>query len=214
MDKKKSFSILNYQCVRTAVFSIADAQRGFSLVELIIAIAVIGILTVVLSAIIVTSQRSAAVERTRADLVTENRLLIDETSRNIKSARSVLASATILASSYTTGGETLILELPAVDANQTIITSVFDTQVWRKNGSDYQFIQDGGAGSVRPDTASRNFSERLSSLTFTYYDTNGNELVTNFQNAQSVEIATTLSKTVRGQAITSTLTDTATLRNK
>jgi len=189
-------------------------RDGFTLIELVTGVAVIGLLSVVLSAIVVTSQRSAALEKTRADLAVENRRLVDETMRNVKNARSVMSSASVLGTNYTTGAQTLILELPAIDSNQTIIDNVFDYQVFRITGNTYEFIQDAGAGSNRQDTSSRLFSERVSSGTFTYYDATGNVLVGNYQNTQSVGISSTLSQTVRGRTVTNALTDVATLRNR
>jgi len=189
-------------------------ESGFTLIELVTGVAIIALLSVVLSAIVVSAQRSAAVEKTRVDLVTENRRLIDETTRNIKNASSVLASSTVLGSPYITGSQTLILQLPAIDASQTLLAGVSDTLVFRQTGSNYEFIQDAGSGSVRPDTGSRIFSQRVTTLTFTYYDSGGTQLSGNYQNAQSVSVSVALSQTVRGQAISSTLADTATLRNK
>lgn len=204
----------NGETIRYSLFAIRSRESGFTLVEMLVGIALVALLSVVLSAIIITSQRSAAVEKTRSDLTTGNRRLFDDTSRNVKLASTVLASATLLGTAYTTGAETLVLQLPAIDASQNLVTGVSDLIVFRKNGSNYEFIQDAGAGSVRPDTASRIYSNRMTALTFTYYDSSGNTLAGNFQNALSVAISATLSQTVRGQSITSTLTDTATLRNK
>lgn len=204
----------HYSAIRYSLFAIRSRESGFTLVEMLVGIALVALLSIVLSAIIVTAQRSAADEKTRSDLTVENRHLVDDTSRDIKLATTVLASATLLGTAYTTGAETLILQLPAIDASQSLLTGVSDLVVFRKNGSDYEFIQDAGAGSVRPDTTGRIYSERMTGLTFTYYDGTGNVLTSNFQNALAISIGSTVSGTVRGQTITSTLTDTATLRNK
>lgn len=194
--------------------AIRGRESGFTLIELITGVAIISLLTVVLSAIVVTAQRSAAIEKTRADLSVENRKLVDDTIRNIKNATSVLASSTVLGTNYTTGAGTLVLQIPAIDVNQSIITNVYDLLVFRRNGTNYEFIQDAGVGSIRPDTQRRVYSERVSSLTFTYLDATGNVLASNYQNAQAVKIASTLFQTVRGRTVTNTLTDTTTLRNK
>jgi type II secretory pathway pseudopilin PulG len=194
--------------------AVRGRERGFTIIELITGVALIALFSLVLSGIVVTAQRSAAVEKTKADLAVENRHLVDETTRQIKSARAVLASASLFGLPYTTGSQTLILELPSIDNNQTIIDGTSDWLVFRKNGPNFQFIQDGSTGSVRPDTESRLLSQRMTALTFTFFDANGSTLSADFENAVSVAISSTLSQVIRGQAIISILSDTATLRNK
>jgi|FLYL01.1.fsa_nt_gi type II secretory pathway pseudopilin PulG len=189
-------------------------EVGFTMIELLLGIGVLALLSAVLSAVLVTAQRSAAIERVRSDLITENRLLVDETVRNVKQARSVVTSATLFGTTYTTDGDTLVLAIPAIDANQNLLANTYDYQVWQQSGTNYQFIQDGATASVRPDTPSRLFSRRVSSVTFRYYDQNGILLTNNYPNTQRVEVSVTLSESVRGKSIISTMSDRATLRNR
>lgn len=210
-------SHVKYQKFGNQKFGIGNCRRwraGFTIMEVLIAIGLIVLLSAVLSVIVLYTNRSAAIEQTRAKLTTENRLLVDETTRTVKEASTVLASAAVLGTLYTTGTQVLVLQAPAVDANQNLIANMNDRMVFRRNGADYQFIQDGETGSVRPDIPSRIFSRQISAIAFTYYDVNGNVLNSNFQNAYSVRISSTLIDTVRNQTITSTLNETATLRNK
>ncbi len=193
---------------------VSNGEPGFTLIEILVAIALVAILSAVLASVVTYTSRSAAIERTRSDLIVENRRLLDDTMRMVKAANTVLRSATVLGSLYTTDAQTLVLQVPAVDSAQSIVPNATDLIVFRLNGVRYELRQEGATGSIRPNTANRAYSKRVNNLAFTYYDVNGNVLDANFQNAYMVAVFSTLSATVRSQTIISSLTEKATLRNK
>jgi hypothetical protein len=70
------------------------------------------------------------------ELITSNNIALDKISNIIKGADKVVDAKNINSVDYTTDYDTLILELPSVDASQNIITGSYDYIVYFRDVAD------------------------------------------------------------------------------
>ncbi len=144
--------------------------RGFSLVEIIIVLAIVGIIVIALVDLV---RGYYAIYRTQTATVsvdTSAGVLLGDVRAALLEADHIVTSHTFSGVSYSSGTTTLVLELPAVNSSGDIIAGAFDYVGFYASGTDAYQIVDAAGGSVRR-TGSRHESDTLFTLTFNYGST-------------------------------------------
>ncbi|MCM8812979.1 MAG: prepilin-type N-terminal cleavage/methylation domain-containing protein [Candidatus Omnitrophica bacterium] len=128
-------------------------QAGFSILEVLIASAVALVISSAVLAAMIASQRSFVTGNAQIELQSAARMALEWLSFDIRVSRQVAASCSISGTTYTTGDDTLVLSVPAIDATNTIIDGTFDFIVYRLTAAvpaQLERIVSPAAASARP----------------------------------------------------------------
>jgi len=95
------------------------AKKGITLIELLIAITLVGTLTIAFSNIYLNCMKQFGMEFAQTQLQTNSQTVLDRIISDIKGAISVETSY----NAYTTNQRTIIMKIPSIDSSQNIIYS-------------------------------------------------------------------------------------------
>jgi len=168
-------------------------KRGVSLMEVLFALTISSIVVLGLLTMYTKGQHYFVNQSALGDALEESRYPFACLSRDVKTAHSVAASRTVGSTAYVTSANTLILNLPSVDAGGVILENPgeplgthLDCVVYAVSGGKLLRLYDAKDGvSGRPD-GSRYLADNVSGLTFTYYNESGAVLTSGFVAAASV----------------------------
>ncbi|MDP3028875.1 MAG: prepilin-type N-terminal cleavage/methylation domain-containing protein [Deltaproteobacteria bacterium] len=151
-----------------------NKTRGFSLVELLIAIAISGIVLGAISSLFIMQNKSYSVQEQVAEMQQNARAAMDMMTREIRmagcdptgSANAIIVTATSNSINFTQDldgdGHTYDPDTGTWDTNERITYSLYTSDGIQKIGRAT------GAGNNQP------VAEHIQALTFAYYDSNGN----------------------------------------
>ncbi len=184
---------------------------GLTLVEILVGIAVFGLITVLIAAIYLSHYKIYSNQNSQIDAASQSKVGIDEIVNQIRQSASVANSCTPCGSD-TTSSSVLILQLWPLDSNgdpKDPSSGNYDYIVYKKNPIDItQMIR-----KILPNASSTRkggnqiISSNISSLTFTYNNADPTQ-------ATKVTIVLTTSQAALGKTQTSTQTKVVDLRNK
>ena len=213
------------------------SDSGYTMTELIIAIAVSTIIITVLSGITLSIYRSIQISRATAELSSESQLILHSIVDDTRLAGGLLSNNSISDSYAPIGGwstndpsNVLIINSPATDSNANVIYN-------SETGSPYknEIIYFGVNGKLSKRTlrntnapnnitlttcpsgtanckSDKTYTSSLKDLSFTFYDEN-DQTTSVAENARSVRLSVTLEKKTSGKFVTITNTLRTTLRN-
>lgn len=104
----------------------ARFPTGFSLIELLIVIGITALLAMLLLGILIANNRFYANQSGEISAVINTRIISDRIAEYTRGAVAVLASYTYNSINYVSDTDTLVLEIPAIDASANIIASAYD----------------------------------------------------------------------------------------
>ena len=136
-------------------------KRGFTLIELVVVITIIGIIAGVVGFILFGAVDAWTFRLKRAGLLSDGRLAIN---RIVREVREVKDLTSVIAASSS--------QFRFIDTDDTDIT-------YSLNGSDLERTEDGTANTL---------AENVSSLSFTYYDFNGSTISTPAVSSSATDI--------------------------
>jgi prepilin-type N-terminal cleavage/methylation domain-containing protein len=169
------------------IFKAPGRPKGFTLIEMLIGLAIISLLIVALLSFYSKGQQQFMNQNIQSDVLEKSRYPLAVIAQDVKSAVQVVAAW----GSYTTSSNTLVLEVPAVDSSGLIIdvNSQFDYVIYRVFERKLERIYDAKEGvSARVD-GSRNLADDITGLSIIYYDPSDNTLSSNFATAASVRVS-------------------------
>jgi prepilin-type N-terminal cleavage/methylation domain-containing protein len=164
-------------------------RRGFSLFEALVALLILSIMFVALLSLYSEGQRQFINENAQADVLEESRFPMAWIARDAKMATAVATSY----STYTTSANTLVLAVPSIDSSGLIIDVALhsDYIVYHIGNEMLQRIVYPKSGVSSRASSSRYLGYKVTSLTFTYYDSSDNTLSSNFATAASLNASVT-----------------------
>jgi len=186
--------------------------RGFTLIEMLIGLAIISLLIVALLSFYSKGQQQFMNQNIQSDVLEKSRYPLALIARDVKSAIQVVAAW----GSYTTSSNTLVLEVPAVDSSGLIIDvdSAWDHVIYRVFERKLERIYDANEGvSARVD-GSRNLADDITGLSITYYDPSDNTLSSNFDTAASIRVSLSTARKGFRRTFQESLNSKFKLRNK
>lgn len=189
-------------------------QKGFTLVELTVVVALMALIMMILMSLYVTGQQFLMTESARNDVIRDNRYVFDWISRDIKGAVQVVSSW----DAYTTSSNCLILRIPSVDSSGLIvdIENELDHIIYRLNSehpNKLERVVDAKDGVSSRVDSTRVLATRVNSFLLS---SDGVELssVADLTQVASIDIVVTTKQNRLGRDFQQTLDSTVKLRNK
>jgi type II secretory pathway component PulJ len=178
---------------------------GFTLIEVTIVIALFIIILLALMQFFVSYNTRFALDQAQVATASSAGTAMASLAEDVRVADDIVATHTFSGTTYTTGTNVLVLELPSIDSTGTVITTTSDyIAYYLSNGMIYRVIA-ADAGSAR-HSGTKELSDSGNSLSFTY--SNADPTL-----ASSVVVDIVTSKVNRGETIQTHLTNTLHLRN-
>jgi len=185
-------------------------RSGVSLVELLIAMSIVGILGVLIAALYFSHFKLFSSQNTRIEVASENKIALEEMTNQIRESQGVAASC--CSPTETTGANVLVLQIWPLNASgdptepNPSPAPQYDYIVYKKVSDTLKKTIVPAAGSTRP-SSDKIIASKINALAFTF----DNADVT---QAAQVTINLTTQNTVNNITQTDTKTSTAVIRNK
>lgn len=192
--------------------------RGVSLIELVTAIGLIGLVSVMVISVYVTHFRLFSNQSQSIDLANENRLALDEMAIQIKEAQAIVSTCAAC-SGYTTGVTTVVLQLWPLDASGNPTDpggSNYDYVVYKRDDlQNTKLVKITYSAAISSRKSGTDvLSNDVSNLAFAYKDNAGTDMSATPTLASEVTVSLTNTNTNLGKTNTITQSTEAVLRNK
>lgn len=216
------------------------SEAGFTIVELLIVMIIMGILSLTLANFITTWLQQASLSQARTDLLTNAETALDTVTNDIKLSGNADQNNRWADPNgpggnqfgWTSGSQVLVLAKAVVDSSNNIIFSdpakyisqkdneiyyLSGTTLYRRtltsdSSNDAAVTTCPPADATASCPADKTVATGVSSLSFTYYDADEN--VVSPANARSVQVAITLSSMEGGQKVSASYTARMVFRNE
>jgi len=191
-----SRSISFYKCVD--FFRIKKWKKsgaGFTLIELMLVLFFTGILITVVFSLYDWHNKIYYYQQGLVQTSASSRTAVTTMQTYVAQANQVLASASVSGTTYTTSANTLVLQLPAIDSSNNIVSGKWDEAAFYPSGSNFYFRLEPDAASSRRQTY-KLLSDSLSSISLTYDNATMSmvkEVTVNFKNQLQVKNQTVTS---------------------
>jgi prepilin-type N-terminal cleavage/methylation domain-containing protein len=216
---------------------VRNYQDGFTIAELLIAVSVAAIASVLIFTAFVYVNGSILKEQTKTAMIRDSQLFLRRMVEDVRISNNIKTSNDI-ADSYNGGGWTtsdpayiLIITVPATDENKNLVYDDITGQIYYHevvyfgdSGTMYRHLlaNPGATDSIQTSTCPApnvgclrdiKLVENLENMLFKFYDSN--DVITTIpENARSVEITINLRKRLYGEDIVTSNTTRMTLRNE
>jgi prepilin-type N-terminal cleavage/methylation domain-containing protein len=215
-----------------------DNKNGFTIVELLIAVSVASIASILIMSAFVFMYGSLVREQTRAQMVLDSQIFLKRMVEDIRVANQMLTTNSLADSYDPVGGwvtsdpaNIMVITQPAIDVNKDFIydsTTGYPYQneivyfgsgkiMYRRTLSNPSATGNSAKTTCPANTANCppdiKLLDNLQNMLFVFYDIN-DAVTTVPENARSVELSVNLNKRVYGEDITISNKTRATLRNE
>ncbi|HUQ30311.1 MAG TPA: hypothetical protein VM103_02200 [Candidatus Paceibacterota bacterium] len=182
------------------------SRRGFTLVEVVILIGLIGLILTVLSSLFLIFNRTAKVQDALVSTAGSAGSIVNGIQAVVHPADQVLVSHAFATGTYASGTSTLVAQIPSIDSSGNVVASKEDYAVIYQTGTSvYRRIEADAASSRQ--TGTKLLGINSSSLTFTYDQVD-------FSQVASVTVDIGTQAAVKQQTFTSHLRERIYLRNR
>jgi|GEM_PF-2893374 len=193
------------------------AGQGFGILEVVITIAILGIISVVIIDIYIKSHNTFEIQKDKASLQTSTRSALDIISTWVKKSSSVVSVYTAPDNSvYITSAASLALKVPSIDTNGNTIAGAYDYVIFLPNQTDSNKLEEfiySSTGSSRQNIE-REICQNLKNIEIKYLDSNSSEITENYEASVLLKINLSSEEATHGETITAELNTQAMLRNK
>lgn len=148
-------------------------NRGFTLLEMVVVIGIGTILVLFVLGILISNNRFYANQSGENEAIFNTRIIADRIASYGRGAAAVLSSYIYNSSNYVSDSDTLVLQVPSIDASANIIGGAYDHVIITRDLSDTSKLQ----LYVDPDASSSRgargvlLTNKLDTMTFTYSST-------------------------------------------
>lgn len=179
-----------------------------TLSEALVAIFIILIISSLVIGIFFTFYNIYKSQLVQKELTNDNTITLNTMSGAIKNASKIIQNATINGHEYTTGSNTLVMELPSIDNNSNVIEGKFDFQVFYQDGSNNKLLK----SELMPDAAStRNKEDQIIAFNTSNILFHFNNI--SYSDASQIQIVFVSTKTANNVQYEAVSQVTANLRN-
>lgn len=169
---------------------IQNSRHGMTLLEVVLVMAIVGLLAIILANILITHGRLFRGESSEVELQLEGSRLTESITTSARVADRVVSSQTINGVAYTTDFDTVIFSIPSIDSQGTI-SGTFDHIVFYIDPSDptlFKLSQEADPASDRT-SFEKLLSDSVAQLNFFYDDSD-------YSNVDNVSLDARLTETV------------------
>jgi hypothetical protein len=177
---------MNFLLKKVRRFNCPGAMRGASMVETLVVIAVFVVISLALAGLGIQLGYLYNLGEAQFDSVGSARAALSGISPYARQARQVVSSTIIDNTTYNTATSTLVLEVPAISENGTIIDAVYDYVVFYTTSTNFYRVLAADSASARP-SENKLLANNITDLVFTYSN--------NLNFAVVTEIAVSVSST-------------------
>ncbi len=192
-------------------------KAGFTVLESLVAIAISISVGLVISQSLADGWKAQVAHEAYGELQRAARFSLDEMTKQIWGASSVISATTINSTTYTSDSDTLVLRLPPIDSGGTIVTGD-DYIVFEKDNAALLRLMSAHGTSVRANYYSPlTVHSEVGALAIQYYNAAGAELLPGTHNltaARRIKLTLTSRRIVNDRTITRSFDTTVILRNK
>ncbi len=144
-----------------------NQQSGFTLIEVVITITLLAILLIGLFSLYDGYSRIYGTQQGLFLIVNSAGTTVSEFQERVQQASQIVTQRNFGGVSYTSGTNTLILELPSIDSSGEVIDSKFDYVLFYVSGTKAFRILEADAASSR-DSGTKQLSDTVSTMSFVY----------------------------------------------
>ena len=148
-------------------FSPRTIQNGFSLIEMVIVIAVGTAMLIVLGALIFNFNKTSIYQQTLVQSSGSANALLREIKSLALPANAVLETHTFSSATHTSTTTSLVLRIPSINGSGSVITNTYDYAAFYVAGTKAYRLLEANALSNRT-SGTKLLSSTISTLTFTY----------------------------------------------
>ncbi|MBI2356199.1 MAG: prepilin-type N-terminal cleavage/methylation domain-containing protein [Candidatus Doudnabacteria bacterium] len=138
-------------------------DAGFTLIEVIIVVFMLGMAMLVLTSLFLNQNQVYQSQTAELNVTADARFALDDIDSSVRAADVVAASY----SSYTTGTQVLVLQIPSINASNQIIAAAYDYFVYYLTGSDF-FRQIFPNASSSRQATTKKIASNVTGLLFSY----------------------------------------------
>lgn len=166
-------------------------ERGVTVMETLVIIVVMTVIMLLVTQIFALSYDVFYKQGARIEVATDAALAARAIAEAARGATRVVDAATINGTAYASSADTLVLELPSVDAASDIIVASFDMVAFTRDATDPSLLivdTEAAAGSARV-SGTRVLAEDATALVFRYNDpviTDATRVSALFKNERAV----------------------------
>jgi len=179
-------------------------KKGTTLIELLIAIIILGIIMTVFSSIYLIGVNSFRNEFVQSQLLSNSQVIVDRINQDVKFAQGIDETF----NSYTTSNTLLIIQSPAIDTEHIFIPNGIDRIIYYQDGEELHRVIYANPNSSRypQNGIDQILTKNLKTLSFGFFPDQA--------NPNKVSTTLTLSKGVGKLYRSVTITAKAKMRNK
>ncbi|OGE82788.1 MAG: hypothetical protein A3B10_03895 [Candidatus Doudnabacteria bacterium RIFCSPLOWO2_01_FULL_44_21] len=148
---------------------IKSQNFGFTLIEMIIVVFLVGSLSLVVASLFFGQDKIYHTQMMELGVTNDARMALDDIDAFVRMTDVLVSSQ----GGYTLGAQTLILQIPSINASSQIIPATYDYVVYSLSGSNLDRIIMPDDASSRVSTTKR-VASRVNGLVFTYDNANPN----------------------------------------
>ncbi|MFA5134055.1 MAG: type II secretion system protein [Patescibacteria group bacterium] len=142
-------------------------KRGFTLLEVVIVLAIFTILAVVISSLYIYHSNLYRIEEAAGDIKMQKTIFIKNFRETAEIAIAVEAERSIDGILHQSSSSTVIFKLPSIDENKNILTNLFDYSVFYKSNKNLYMETEADPASIRKNIKKK-ISDSADSLVFRY----------------------------------------------
>ncbi|MBI4049545.1 MAG: four helix bundle protein [Candidatus Doudnabacteria bacterium] len=176
-------------------YHLPNTSSGFTLIEIIVVVAMFAMTMLILADLFVGQNQIYRTQTAELNVTSDARVALDEVDAAVRAADVVAGSF----GSFTTGPQTLVLQIPAINASNQIIAATYDYMVYYLNGTNFfrQIIPN--AASSR-SAQTKKLASNVTGLLFSYDNA---DLAAVKQVATDVTVQETASRYTRSITLSS-----------
>ncbi|NQU83981.1 MAG: prepilin-type N-terminal cleavage/methylation domain-containing protein [Parcubacteria group bacterium] len=153
-------------------------QKGFTILEMTIVVLISSIALFIVSTLFIAQLQLYRSESLFSEVREQNLLTQNIITRTIEESFNVVVNATINSEDYDSDADTIILQLPSIDADQNTIAGSYDYMAFERDGTDPTKIISNteiDLASTRP-AGKKTITQFVNSLNFGYNDAIGGNI--------------------------------------
>lgn len=147
--------------------SASTSRGGFTLIETVIVIALTSVLMIVIGLLIYMFGKISSYERASILSTGSASAFVRDVQTFALPANAVVATHVFASGTYSSSGNTLVLQIPSADSSGVVIANTYDYVVFYISGTNAYRKLEANAASKRV-SGSKMLSTTVSSLTFSY----------------------------------------------